>query len=277
MTARQAGLHDISVKTVRFDGRSVRVGVRPGEGRPLLLINGIGASLELLAPLMHALDGIETIAFDVPGLGGSALHWVPYRMAGLARQLDHMLASMGYTGAVNVLGLSWGGALAQQFAITCRASCHRLILASTMPGALMVPGSPFVLAKMFNSRRYTDIQYLRRIAPALYGGEVRRNPGLVEKHRALVARPHWRGYLYQQMALWGWTSLPWLPFLRQRTLVLAGNDDPLVPLVNARVMAKLIPHSRLEVVDDGHLFLVTHPERVAPLIRRFLAEPALRP
>ncbi len=256
-----------------LDGRAVRVGVRPGKGTPLLLFNGIGANLELLAPVMAALDGIETIAFDVPGVGGSTLPWLPYRMSGLARLVDRMLASLGYSGSVDVLGISWGGALAQQFAMTCKARCHKLILASTTPGVLMVPGSPFAVAKMFNSRRYTDTRYLRRIAPALYGGEVRRNPGLVGDHGALVVRPHWRGYLYQQLALCGWSSLPWLPFLRQRTLVLAGNDDPLVPLINARLIAKLIPRSRLEVMDDGHLFLITHPQRVAPLIRAFLAGP----
>ena len=273
VTAQPPALDTIDVTTVKVDGRALRVGVRPGKGRPLLLINGIGANLELLAPVMHSLDGIETIAFDVPGVGGSALPWSPYRMSGLARLVDRMLASLGYRGGVDVLGMSWGGALAQQFAMTCRARCHKLVLAATTPGALMVPGSPLVLAKMFNSRRYTDIEYLRRIAPALYGGAVRRNPGLVENHRSLVLRPHWRGYLYQQLALCGWSSLPWLPFLKQRTLVLAGNDDPLVPLINARLMAKLIPRSRLEVMDDGHLFLLTHPHRVAPLIRGFLAEP----
>jgi pimeloyl-ACP methyl ester carboxylesterase len=140
----------------------------------------------------------------------------------------------------------------------------------------MIPGSPFLLAKMFNSRRYTDADYMRRIAPDLYGGEVRRNPGLVEQHRALSSRPHWRGYLYQQLALSGWSSLPWLRLLRQRTLVLAGSDDPLVPLANARLMARLIPHAELKVIDDGHLFMVSHPHKVAPLIRKFLAQPALR-
>ncbi len=273
MTAQQASLRSIDITTVKIDGREMRVAVRPGRGTPLLVINGIGASLELLAPLMHALDGTETIAFDVPGVGGSALPWSPYRMAGLARLVERMLANLGYRGAVDVLGMSWGGALAQQFALTCRARCHKLVLAATIPGAIMVPGSPLVLAKMFNSRRYKDPQYLRRIAPALYGGEMRRNPGLVEEHRSLLVRPHWRGYLYQQLALTGWSSLPWLPMLKQRTLVLAGNDDPLIPLINARLIARLIPHSRLEVVDDGHLFLITDPQRFAPLIRRFLAEP----
>ncbi len=273
MTAQLPALGTIDTSTVQIDGRAVRVAVRPGKGRPLLLINGIGANLELLAPVMHSLDDIETIAFDVPGVGGSALPWSPYRLSGLARLVDRMLERMGYRGAVDVLGLSWGGTLAQQFARTCKTRCHKLVLASTTHGALMVPGSPLVLAKMFNSRRYTDIAYLRRVAPAMYGGEVRRDPGLVDHHRSLVVRPHWRGYLYQQLALCGWSSLPWLPFLKQRTLVLAGNDDPLVPLINARLMARLIPRSRLEVMDDGHLFLITHPQRVAPMIRRFLAEP----
>ena len=276
MTAQQLALRKIELTSVTIDGRAVRVGVRPGKGRSLLLFNGIGANLELLAPVLHSLDSIETIAFDVPGVGGSALPWSPYRMSGLARLVDRMLASLGYSGPVDVLGIFWGGALAQQFAMTCRARCRKLILASTTPGALMVPGSPFVVAKMLNSRRYTDTQYLRRIAPALYGGEMRRNPKLVDEHCSLVVRPHWRGYLYQQLALCGWSSLPWLPLLKQRTLVLAGNDDPLAPLVNARLIAKLIPHSRLEVMDDGHLFLITDPQRVAPLIRAFLAGPTTK-
>ena len=273
MTSHHHVLHGIDISTLQIAGRALRVGVRPGQGPPLLLFNGIGANLELLAPVMRALDGIETIAFDVPGLGGSALPRSPYRMSSLARMVDRMLAAMGYPGQLDVLGLSWGGALAQQFAITCRARCRKLILASTTPGMLMLPGSPFVLAKMLDSRRYTDIAHLRRIAPALYGGEMRRDPKLLDAHCSLVARPHWRGYLYQQLAFCGWSSLPWLPFLKQHTLVLAGNDDPLVPLVNARLMAKLIPRSQLKVIDDGHLFLITHPERVAPLIRAFLAGP----
>ncbi len=76
------------------------------------------------------------------------------------------------------------------------------------------------------------------------------------------------------MAFLGWSSLWWLPTLRQPTLVLAGRDDPLVPLINARILAWLIPGARLEVFDDGHLFLMTGARRVTPMIREFLAAPS---
>ena len=82
--------------------------------------------------------------------------------------------------------------------------------------------------------------------------------------------PHWLGYLYQQLAICGWTSLFWLPLLRQRTLVLAGRDDPLAPVINSRVLASLIPRAKLHIVNDGHLFLMTGAHTAAPVIRRFL-------
>ncbi len=70
----------------------------------------------------------------------------------------------------------------------------------------------------------------------------------------------------------GWTSLPWLWTLKQRTLILAGSDDPIVPSINASVMARLMPNARLEILDDGHLFLVTQPIESAAIIEKFLAE-----
>lgn len=258
------------VQTLEIDGLVLRVGVRAGTGTPLLLFNGIGANMGLLDPVVDALDGLETIVFDVPGVGGSEPRLLPYRMRSLAHLADHMLRRLGYLGQVDAMGVSWGGVLAQQFARSFPARCRRLILAATTPGVLMVPGSPFVLTKMLNPRRYRDPDYLARIAPDLYGGKVRRHPALIHQHSSLLAPPHWRGYLYQQLALWGWSSLPWLHRLRQPTLVLAGSDDPLVPLANARLLAALIPRARLKVIDDGHLFLMSSPERVAPEIRRFL-------
>ena len=71
----------------------------------------------------------------------------------------------------------------------------------------------------------------------------------------------------------GWSSLPWLHRLRQPTLVMAGRDDPLVPLANARLMHRLIPHSELRLFDCGHLFLLTRREASARAIGEFLDRP----
>ena len=78
------------------------------------------------------------------------------------------------------------------------------------------------------------------------------------------------GYVYQLAAAAGWTSVPFLPTLRQRTLILAGDDDPIIPLANARLMATLLPDARLRVYPDGHLGLLTRVAELAPLVSDFL-------
>jgi pimeloyl-ACP methyl ester carboxylesterase len=81
------------------------------------------------------------------------------------------------------------------------------------------------------------------------------------------------GYMYQLTAGAGWTSVPFLPMLRQPTLILAGDDDPIIPLANARLMHLLIPKSRLHVYHGGHLGLVTEATELAPVVDGFLAVP----
>jgi pimeloyl-ACP methyl ester carboxylesterase len=78
--------------------------------------------------------------------------------------------------------------------------------------------------------------------------------------------------VFQLLAMTGWTSLPWLASLRQPTLVLMGRDDPLVPSVNGRILARLIPNARLQMIEDGHLFMVTQPVETARTIEAFLNE-----
>jgi pimeloyl-ACP methyl ester carboxylesterase len=81
------------------------------------------------------------------------------------------------------------------------------------------------------------------------------------------------GYAYQLYAVAGWSSLPWLRQVNHPSLVIAGEDDPSVPLRNARMLAARLPHARLHVVKGGgHLFLLDEPENVVGVIRRFLDE-----
>jgi poly(3-hydroxyalkanoate) depolymerase len=238
---------------------------------PLLLFNGIGASLELAKPFMRALKRTEAIIFDVPGVGGSPPPASPYRPSTIARLASQLVVQLGFR-QVDVGGVSWGGGIAQQFAHQHYAMCRKIVLAATSPGALMVPGEPPVLWKMATPRRYIDKDFMRRIAPEIYGGAFRRNPDFLATYANPMARTSERGYLYQLLAMAGWTSLPWLWTLKQPALILAGRDDPIVPLVNARLMAWLMPSAKLEILDDGHLFLVTSPVESAAIIETFLAE-----
>ena len=129
--------------------QQIRVDVRPGTGVPLVLCNGIGAAFEVFDPLLEHLNPDTTVVrFDVPGTGGSPNSVLPYGFPYLAVVLDRLLNKVGITGPVDVLGLSWGGALAQQFAFQNPRRCRRLILVSTGTGALMVLGNPLVLARM---------------------------------------------------------------------------------------------------------------------------------
>jgi pimeloyl-ACP methyl ester carboxylesterase len=82
-----------------------------------------------------------------------------------------------------------------------------------------------------------------------------------------------RGYYYQLAAAAGWTSLPFLSLIRQPTLVIAGDDDPIIPTVNPRLMSRLIPNARLHLYRGGHLALVTEADELAPVVERFLDAP----
>lgn len=260
---------------LRLGGDTLRVRVRPGTGTgpPLVLANGIGAPLEVFDPFVEALDpAIEVVRFDVPGVGGSPTPPVPYPYQLHARLLGRALDELGYgTGGdrVDILGISWGGGLAQQFAFQNPRRCRRLVLVATATGSVMVPGSPRVLLRMLTPRRHRDPDYARRVAGLLYGGSVREHTGVLPLARGARGGTG-RGYLYQLLGTAGWTSLPWLPFIRQPTLILAGDDDPIIPLVNARIMARLLPRARLEVYPDGHLGLLTRSAELAGIVEEFL-------
>lgn len=265
------------VRTVVARGRALRVSVRAGDGRApaLLMCNGIGSSLEILDPFVDAIDPRRTvIRFDVPGVGGSPPPTIPYLLPTLSLALTDLLDQLGHPGQVDVMGFSWGGGLAQHFAVQHRRRCRRLVLAATGTGSLMVPAHPRVLSRMMTPRRHRDPDYAQRIASEIYGGTMRTHPARAREilHANTRAGPK-RGYYYQLAASAGWTSLPFLALIRQPTLIIAGDDDPIIPAVNARIMARGIPKAQLHLYRGGHLALVTEPREFAGVVDAFLDRP----
>ena len=187
---------------IALRGKRLRVAVRAANGAgpprpPLLLLSGLGARLEVLDPLVEQLPPeLEIIRLDVPGVGASPAPALPYHYARLASLIAALLTTLGHD-RVDVLGYSWGGGLAQQFALTQARHCRRLVLAATATGALMVPARPHVLARMLTPRRHRDPAYARRIAGQLYGGSMRTHPERAgQALRAHARSGSTRGYLY---------------------------------------------------------------------------------
>jgi poly(3-hydroxyalkanoate) depolymerase len=258
---------------VRVDRDLIRVSVR-GEGPPLLLVMGLGGNIEMWDPLERALNahGLQTIAYDAPGTGHSPPRLVPRRMPGLAREAARLLDALGHPNA-DVLGVSFGGAIAQELALTNPHRVRRLVLASTMCGLGGIPGNPLVLSLLATPLRYYSSTFLRLTANTLYGPSVDADGAMFRDQ--LIARrarpPTVWGYLGQLTAVAGWTSLPWLHRLHAPTLVLAGGADAIVPPINARMLAARIPDARLELVPGaGHLVVIDHADRCAATIADFL-------
>jgi len=242
--------------------------------RPLLFFNGIGANLELVVSLARRLNrSRDVITFDPPGIGGSPDARFPYRISSLAKSASRILDEMGYT-TVDVYGVSWGGGLAQQFAFQYAKRVRCMVLAATSAGMVAVPGHISALSKMVNPLRYTDPDYLHKNFETLYG---KISEEKMLKHSMRISPPTKKGYLFQLMAMAGWTSAPFLPFLSQPTLILAGDEDKIVPLANAQILKTLIPNSRLQVIKGaGHLFFVSRADEKVPMIRNFLRQHKVR-
>ena len=262
--------------TVR--GTELYVDVRAsGEGPPLLFCNGIGANLELLDPFVDALGAqqgrrIPTIRFDVPGTGGSPASLLPRRMPGLARLVRDLVEVLDYD-LIDVLGLSWGGALAQEFAYRHPELARRVVLCATSMGMAMVPARPAVLFTLASPMRYFRPSRMAETGARIYGGGFADDPELVARFASAARAPNPLGYYWQIAAGAGWTSAHYLPRLRQQVLLVAGDDDPIIPLVNARIMACLLRRVTVHVVrGGGHLALLTHVDELVPLVHQFLSK-----
>ena len=270
MTAAEAvPAAPITQELLRINGLRIHAQIC-GEGEPLLLFSGVWGEVGLWDGLLPYLPGFRTIAFDPPGIGRSQMPVFPLTMPALVRFGTAVLDDLGIESA-HVLGASFGGAVAQQMAIWHPDRVRRLVLVLTSFGAFAKPGKVSAFWHFAHPLSYHPPR-LERVAGTMFGGRLRKEPELVRTMH--IRRPdNALAAMYRLAPLFGWTSLPWLWAIRHPTLVVAGDDDPVTPLLNHRIIAALVPRARLHIVPGGgHLVLLDSAPEVAPVITGFLHE-----
>ena len=266
------------------DANGIRIFVEHrGSGPPLLFLNGSGQTLATVAPLIDVLaDRFEVLAHDQRGLGLTSIPPGPYSMAEYAADALAVLDDAGWH-SCRVLGISFGGMVAQEFAVTWSDRVERLALACTSPGG--EGGSSYPLHEL------ADLPEEERTARMVAIVDTRFTPEWLAEHpseRAVAdmlarrqlaaagdtdpdqAAERRRGERAQLEARRHHDTLDRLGAISCPTLVACGRYDGIAPLPNSEAIAACIPGADLRVYEGGHTFFLQ--DRAAlPEILDFLA------
>ncbi len=214
-----------------------------GEGEPVLLLNGLTRPKESWGPFAQALSRRTIVTFDAPGVGGSPNPILPLSIVRLAGLAASILDAVGLAHA-DVLGYSYGGAIAQQLAVDAPTRVRRLVLVSTSCGIGATPGGPYAF------------------------GSLRPSP-----EQNSWPRPNVLGTWWQSLAISTWSSIPFLGSIQAPTLVVCGARDRVAPPANSALLARRIPGADLVLLPAGHDLQKRGPARMlADTVGPFLAD-----
>jgi pimeloyl-ACP methyl ester carboxylesterase len=259
---------------VTDDGVRLAVSVH-GDGAPLLMIPGLGATRRVYAPIVPALARRHrVIVYDPRGVGDSDVPAGPYPMPRLAADCVAVAAAVGAESFL-LFGASMGGLTAQHVAVLHPGRVERLVLAATGPGrhAATAPHPEAVAALLGRGARTPEEAY-RMACTVLYSPRFQRlHPRFIDEevaHRAAHPIPG-RAFTAQYRSVREADIGRRLGEIAVPALVLHGTEDVLVPLADAETLIRLIPGARRYWFDGcGHLFFHEAPGLAADVILSFL-------
>ena len=253
-------------------------GGRPSGGRashgspPLLFLNGSGATLATSGLLIQPFTThFEVAAHDQRGLGRTSIPPGPYSMADYATDAASLLDHLGWD-RVRIVGISFGGMVAQELAVTWPESVERLALLCTSPGG--VGGSSYPLHELeslpLEDRQAVGLRLLdERFTPEY----LERDPaarGLAEMMAARGLAPKTdeerRGEREQLGARRHHDVCDRLAAITAPTLIAAGRYDGIAPIANSEAIAARVPGSELRIYEGGHAFIGQDPNALPDII-----------
>lgn len=243
----------------------------PGDAEPVVLIMGLGWDMSAWDPMLVYLQDYRVLRLDNRGAGRSDAPDRPYSIPQMANDTLSVMAAAGMSSA-HVYGASLGSMIAQEIALGHPDRVRSLILGCPSPGVISVPGSPRMLRLLVTRNRYTEEEAFRRAAPYLFHAAMK-EPGVIEE--ALRQRTEHPinpvGFQRQLEATLRWSSLIRLPRLRVPTLVIHGDHDRLIPDLNGKLIARLIPGARFHSIKGaGHVYGTDAPGEAAHVVIRFI-------
>ena len=231
---------------------------RRGDGPRVLFISGSGGDLRTKPNVFAGPLGrdVDLLAYDQRGLGQTSVPAPPYTMAQYGDDAAGLVDHVGWDRCA-VVGVSFGGMVAQELAIRHADRVERLVLCCTSSGGAGAPSYP--LHTLIDLPEEERIAIQLGISDTRYGAEWQAaNPDAAEKIFSTMrtGKPAADGYLNQLEARSHHDTFDRLPRVTAPTLVCAGRFDGIAPVSNSEAIASQIPDAELRTYEGGHLFLL---------------------
>ena len=248
-----------------------------GDGAPVVLIPGFAAGRWIWFKQTAELSrNFRVIVFDPRGVSASDKPEGPQTIGLLADDVAHLLDTIGIESA-HIVGASFGGFVAQEFALKYPAMTRKLVLCCTSFGGPnhVVPAPETLQAlastKGLNSEERMRANLLLAFTPEYVQSQVDEVDHIVRMRATNEVPEHI--YMSQLQAAMSFNTESRLAEIKSPTLVLSGDADIIVPVQNSRNLAAKIPGAKLQIIEGGsHTFFIEQAGTFNQILEEFLID-----